>query len=509
MRQRGVLLPTVGNVSDELLSDHDNLPVPVAEPGELSEQVSDELDGRGAASIRRRGRLTGPDSTIFRPVDQADLGDSSRPEEIFPHWDEIRRVIRHNLTDLGEMATELANDDRQFREWVSDTLNIYREQWSIAPKDETKLVDFLREQLFGYRGLERYLEMENLEEIYFTRWDKGFYVVSGQGCRRIPERIFESEQDFFDFINLIATENGMTVNAAEPVLDAVLKKGGARVAAVIPPIAPYGALTIRKQRETPFTLQQYLETGIITAEAAESMRQLVEGGYHVIVSGGTASGKTSFLNVIIQEWIPRGERLLVLEDTSELKIPHENTVPLLVRQAAVGTRNRGADILMRDLVKLSLRHRGDRIIVGEVRDRAANDAISALNTGHDGSLLTIHANSASSALNRLLQYALAADESKEEALRELIGAIAPIVVQLIKFRDGRRRITEIVQVFHPDDLVEAVGQAEAKEMFDRGEIVWKWEKAAFIRPLYKYSYKEDRLKKVADPLPIQHHAPSA
>jgi pilus assembly protein CpaF len=477
----------------------------VSESDHLLPEKRDSLPGRReGGDVRRRDSQEATD--VFRPVGSINIDNTSRPEEVFPAWDEIRRIIRENLSGLGEGAARLAEDDRAFRDWVSDIVTLHRESWAILPKDEGRLVDFLREQLFGYRGLERYLDMPDLEEIFFTRWDIGFFVLSGETGQSIPEQIFPSEQDFFDFIGLIANENHLTINNAEPVLDAVLKRGtGARVAAVIPPIAPDGLLTIRKQRESPYDLSTYLETGIITAEAADDLRRMTQGGYHLLVSGGTASGKTSLLNVIGGEWIPKTERLLILEDTPELKIKTNNTGYLVTRQAAIGTRSKGADVVMRDLIKICLRQRPDRIIIGEVRDKAAYDALSAFNTGHDGSMLTIHANSASNALNRLQQYALAADEMKEDALNQLIGNVAPIVIQLLKFKDGRRRITEITQVFHPDDLIESVGEEEAAEMFKRGEIHWKWEKAAFLRPLYRYSHKDDKLHKIVDPVPIQHH----
>lgn len=254
---------------------------------------------------------------------------------------------------------------------------------------------------------------------------------------------FSSEEKLLQIIQRIVGDCNRTVNEVSPIVDARLQNGS-RVNVVLSPIALNGPIvTIRKFPDCPLTIDQLISWGSITKEAAEELRLYVQAGYNIFVSGGTGSGKTTFLN-ILSDFIPKDERIITIEDSAELQIQGiENLIRL-------ETRNENVEgchaITIRDLIKSSLRMRPDRIIVGEVRGSEAVDMITAFNTGHDGSMSTGHANSARDMLSRLENMILMGMDIPLAAVKQQIASAIDIMIHLGRIRDKSRRVLEITEI---------------------------------------------------------------
>lgn len=254
---------------------------------------------------------------------------------------------------------------------------------------------------------------------------------------------FTSGEKIFDVIQQIASVSNRRVNESSPIVDGRLQDGS-RVNIVLPPVALDGpAITIRKFSKQPMTMHKLIEIGSITTVAATFLERLVAAGYNIFISGGTGSGKTTFLNVLSNA-IPHDSRVITIEDSAELKLCNiKNLVRLEARAANV---EGDGEITIRDLIKTSLRMRPDRIIVGEVRGKEASDMISALNTGHDGSMSTGHANSAKDMLSRLETMILMGANLPINAIRSQIATGIDIIVHLGRLRDKTRKVLEIVEI---------------------------------------------------------------
>jgi pilus assembly protein CpaF len=257
------------------------------------------------------------------------------------------------------------------------------------------------------------------------------------------EGAFSSEERLQDILQQIVARHNRVINLSSPIVDTRLEDGS-RVNMVLMPIAIDGSvLTIRKFPENPYTMDQMINMGAISREAADLLKALVQARYSMVISGGTGSGKTTFLNALSQ-YIPSDERVITIEDSAELQI---QGVPNLVR---LETRNANVEgvipISIRDLIRTALRMRPDRIIVGECRGAEAFDMLQAMNTGHDGSLSTAHANSCTDLLGRLEMMVLMGMELPLSAIRRQIASGVDIIVQLGRLRDKSRRVLEITEV---------------------------------------------------------------
>lgn len=254
---------------------------------------------------------------------------------------------------------------------------------------------------------------------------------------------FESSEKLQNVIQSIVSKVNRVVNEACPIVDARLQDGS-RVNVVLPPVALKGpTITIRKFPEKPLTISKLAEIGSLTEEAANFLRILVEAKYNIFISGGTGSGKTTFLNAL-SNFVPEHERIITIEDSAELQLPNiRNLVSLETRNE--NTEGKG-EITIRDLLKTSLRMRPDRVIVGEVRGGEALDMLQAMNTGHDGSLSTGHANSTRDMLSRLETMVLSIAPIPIEAIRKQIAAALDIIIHLGRLRDGSRRVLEISEI---------------------------------------------------------------
>ena len=348
---------------------------------------------------------------------------------------EIREKIR------GRMDYGRDYEDEEIEEMIDEAL-LGREELTFYPV-ETRLR--LKKELFDSMRrldiLQLFVEDGSVTEIMINGKDHVF--VERDGKLERLEISFESEELLKDVIQRIAAGCNRSVNEASPIMDGRLESG-ARVNVVLDPVALNGPIvTIRRFPENPITMERLLGSGTITREAADFLRRLVAARYNIFISGGTGSGKTTFLNVL-SSYIPNDERIITIEDSAELQLMG---IDNLVR---LETRNRTADgcreIGVRELIRTSLRMRPSRIILGEVRGAEALDMLQCMNTGHDGSMSTGHANSAGDMLSRLENMVLMGADLPLQAIRQQIASSIDVIVHLGRLRDKSRRVLEISEV---------------------------------------------------------------
>ena len=352
---------------------------------------------------------------------------------------ELQEMVHQRL----DMSTELSD------EAIGDVIDevIMEKSRNMYMRSVTKLT--LRQELFNaIRRLDLLQELiddKSVSEIMVNGADSIFYERNGKIYTW--DRHFESREKLEDVIQQIVSRSNRQVNESVPIVDARLSDGS-RVNVVLDPVALNGPiLTIRKFPEEAITMEKLIEWESLSQEAADYLKILVQAGYNIFISGATSTGKTTFLNVLA-DYIPKTERVITIEDSAELQL-HDiaNLVRMEVRQAdAEGV----SSVTLRDLIKASLRMRPDRIIVGEVRGPEALDMIQSMNTGHDGSLSTGHANSPEDMLSRIETMILMGSDMPLPAIRKQIASSIDIIIQLGRLRDRFRRVTEITEVLSCD-----------------------------------------------------------
>ncbi len=308
----------------------------------------------------------------------------------------------------------------------------------------------IEDVVLGYGPLQDLLEMPNVNEIMVVGRDRIY--IEKDGVLQNTGRSFFSDQIVQSIIERIITPIGRRIDRSTPLVDARLPDGS-RVNAIINPLSLSGpVLTIRKFAQIPFTMDDLVERGTLSEQTASFLRACVLGRKNIIISGGTGSGKTTTLNVL-SNFIPAAERIVTIEDSAELQLPQEHLVRLETRPANI--EGKGA-YTIRDLVRNALRMRPDRLIVGECRGPEALDMLQAMNTGHDGSLTTIHANNPNDMLMRLETMVLMAVEMPIRAIREQVVAALDLAVQMTRLADGSRCITHITEICGIDPQTEQV-----------------------------------------------------
>ena len=342
---------------------------------------------------------------------------------------------------LQRMDMTRETGDEELQELIRMTLEEASEK-EYLPLNEK--IELSRELFHAFRKLDilqELLEDPKITEIMVNGTDHIFYEKGGRLFR--SERKFMSEERLVDVIQQIVGRCNRVVNESMPIVDARLENG-ARVNAVIRPVALNGPiLTIRRFPDTPITMEKLIALGSLPRECAEFLETLVKARYSMVIGGGTGSGKTTFLGAL-SNYIPKDERLITIEDNAELKIQGvQNLVRLEAKMANV---DGGTSITIRDLIRTALRMRPDRIVVGEVRGGEAVDMLQALNTGHEGSLSTAHANSAVDMLSRLETMTLMGVELPLEAIRRQIASGVDILIHLGRMRDKSRKVLEITEV---------------------------------------------------------------
>jgi pilus assembly protein CpaF len=311
----------------------------------------------------------------------------------------------------------------------------------LSRPERVRLFEQISAEILGFGPLQPLLEDESITEI-MVNGAKNIYIERKGRIHRVP-MTFESNEHVMRIIDRIVAPLGRRIDESSPYVDARLPDGS-RVNAVIPPISLVGpAITIRKFAKNPITLEQLIEFGTISAESLQFLKACVESRLNIVISGGTGSGKTTLLNILSQ-FIPSDERIITIENAAELQLRQEHVVTLESRPPNIEGRG---EITIRNLVINSLRMRPDRIIVGEIRDEAALDMLQAMNTGHDGSMTTLHSNSPRDTLSRLETMTLMAGmDLPSRAIREQVSSALNLIVHQDRMRDGTRKVTYITEV---------------------------------------------------------------
>lgn len=352
---------------------------------------------------------------------------------------ETFQTMRRFLMEKLDMARELS--DEEILEEI-DGLILHRMRDSCLSLKEK--VELRQELFYSVRKLDvlqELIEDESVTEIMVNGPDAIFIERSGKLHKW--NKSFTSKEKLEDVIQQIVGKCNRVVNESMPIVDARLENG-ARVNAVIQPVALNGPiLTIRRFPDKPMTMEKLTALGSLTKECAEFLKILVRSRYSIVIGGGTGSGKTTFLGAL-SDYIPKDERLITIEDNAELKI--QGTENLVRLEAKMANMEGSAAISIRDLIKTALRMRPDRIVVGEVRGEEAVDMLQALNTGHEGSLSTAHANSAKDMLSRLETMTLMGVDLPLEAIRRQIASGVDILIHLGRMRDKTRKVLEIAEV---------------------------------------------------------------
>lgn len=361
-----------------------------------------------------------------------------------------------DLTALNdEQLRALANRTLEAKvEWArTSSPEAYRELSSLNFREKRFIVGSVFEAIRGLGVLGQIIADPDITEVMINGYQDIFVEKSGRLFKL--DNHFESRQELETIITKFVSQAGRAVNESEPIVDTHLKDGS-RVNVVMPPVALNGPIvTIRRFPKEAMTVQKLISYGSITPEVAEVLELLVRARYNIFVSGGTGSGKTTFLNAL-SNFIPRDERIITIEDSAELQIKNiDNLVRLETRNA--GPDGSGA-ITIKDLIKSALRMRPDRIVVGEVRGAEALDMLQAMNTGHDGSLSTGHANSTEDMLSRLETMVLqGAAGLPLEAIRQQIGSAVDIIIHLSRLRDKSRKTLKIVEILGYDSETRKFG----------------------------------------------------
>lgn len=348
---------------------------------------------------------------------------------------EVKKYITENLP-----LSQLSDDDLQERIEAIVEDKIKGQYVSIESK--VSIVEQVYSSIRGFGLLDSIMNDETITEVMINGPDNIFIEQNGRLTKLNKQ--FESQKKLEDIIQRIVGMAGREVNQANPICDTRLPDGS-RVNVVLPPIALCGpTITIRKFSKTPMTIERLIAYGSLTEEIAEKLQLLVKAKYNIFISGGTGSGKTTFLNAL-SNYIPKDERVITIEDSAELQITGvDNLVSLETRNA---NASGAGQITIRDLIKSSLRMRPERIVVGEVRGGEALDMLQAMNTGHDGSLSTGHANSTEDMLSRLETMVLqGAAGLPLEAIRQQIASAVDIIIHLSRLRDKSRKTMEITEV---------------------------------------------------------------
>ena len=349
---------------------------------------------------------------------------------------EVKNVLLTDALFLGKAT------DSQLMLRIKETIDQRNGQYNIGMNDRERIARRVFARLRGLGILDELLADESVTEI-MVNGAKHIFVERAGKIYRVS-RTFESEEELYNIIQRIVGKAGKEVNPANPIVDTRLPDGS-RVNVVVPPISRSGAtVTIRKFSRNPMTVEKLLEYGSITPDAARFLEKLVKARYNIFISGGTGSGKTTFLNAM-SNFIPADERIITIEDSAELQIHKlSNLISLETRNA--NSSGKG-EVTIRELIRSALRMRPDRIIVGEVRGEEALDMLQAMNTGHDGSLSTGHANSTRDMLSRLETMVLQGNAGLPlMAIRQQIASALDVIIHLSRLRDKSRRTMEITEV---------------------------------------------------------------
>ena len=358
---------------------------------------------------------------------------------------EVNRKLFEKI-DLRKMEHQVGNNPEakeRFHADIKDKIKSAVDETGLIQigKDRDVMINEIFDEVTGLGAIQELLRDDDISEIMVNRHDKIYIEKAGK--IKDSYREFTDSEAVIRAIERIVMPIGRSIDESRPYVDARLADGS-RVNAVIPPLALDGpVITIRKFSKNKLTTNDLVKFASLTQDAADYLEKCVKNRKNILISGGTGSGKTTLLNVI-SSFIPADERIVTIEDSAELKLPQEHVVRLEARPANIEGRG---EITIRDLVKNSLRMRPDRIVVGECRGGEALDMLQAMNTGHDGSITTVHANTPRDALSRVeVMVLMAGMDLPVKAIREQIKSAINIVIQQARFKDGKRRVTHISEI---------------------------------------------------------------
>lgn len=355
---------------------------------------------------------------------------------------QIQRIVETTKKYVTENLPLTQLSDEKLEEQIEEIVERQLQNTYCSISERLSIVRQVYSSIRGLGLLDTIMDDDTITEVMINGPNNIFVEQNGR-VKRL-NKTFESQRKLEDVIQRVVGMAGREVNQANPIVDTRLPDGS-RVNVVLPPIALCGpTMTVRKFSRTPMTIEMLINYGSITKEIAEKLELLVRAKYNIFVSGGTGSGKTTFLNAL-SNFIPKDERIITIEDSAELQIVGiDNLVSLETRNAnSAGV----GQITIRDLIKSSLRMRPERIIVGEVRGGEALDMLQAMNTGHDGSLSTGHANSTEDMLSRLETMVLQGAQGLPlEAIKQQIASAVDIIIHLSRLRDKTRKTMEITEV---------------------------------------------------------------
>ena len=395
---------------------------------------------------------------LWRPLERESLQAEGKKElsdnkqsqrtDMPPFWEELKVKLHTDVVAALELERIVISEDTKDNEEVKKKVdsiinNLLQKEKDVKLTRDQRMafIDELLDEILGLGPLEEIMRNPDVTEIMVNAPDRIFVEKSGKLI--LTKHKFRNEDQVMQVIKRIVAPLGKRIDESVPLVDARLKDGS-RVNAIIPPLAVSGStITIRRFSQKPFTEQDYLRFGTVNEDCMTFLKGCVKLRKDIIVSGGTGTGKTTFLNMLSNS-IPEDERIITIEDTAELKLAQVHWVRLETRPPNI--EGKGA-VTIQDLVKNSLRMRPDRIIIGEVRSAEALDMLQAMNTGHEGSLATVHANTPRDALTRLEAMCLMAGaELPVWALREMIASAVHMVVQLTRFSDGSRKVTAVSEI---------------------------------------------------------------
>ncbi|KGA96965.1 pilus biosynthesis protein [Alkalihalobacillus alcalophilus ATCC 27647 = CGMCC 1.3604] len=353
--------------------------------------------------------------------------------------DKVIKELVAKLRESLDLMHSIPNDE--LVDYIEAAVFDYAEEHRLKSAEMKWIVERIYHSFRGYDVLQPLIDDKSITEIMVNNHEEIFIERNGEVSQ--VDMKFESKQKLEDIIQAIVSKVDRVVNESSPIVDARLQDGS-RVNVVLPPIALKGpVITIRKFPEKPLMIEDLIEKGALSDEVADFLEKLVRAKYNIFIGGGTGSGKTTFLNVL-SNFIPKDERIITIEDSAELQIKQvPNLVSLETRNA--NTEGRG-EINIRDLIRASLRMRPNRVIVGEVRGAEALDMLQAMNTGHDGSLSTGHANSTNDMLSRLETMVLSGASLPVQVIRQQINSAIDIMVHLSRLRDHSRKVVSISEL---------------------------------------------------------------